>query len=132
MDVPGSDPVILLWAWWVSLALFCSFNFASFPVVTRYPQSPNHNQQASRHTRIPRIFSVFAVLSLIFPNFHTLHRKFRKDSSFLLVSSCVFQCSIVLLLVLTGPDDLCGSFFFFLNGNSFPSASTLSRTCEAW
>ena len=46
-----------------------------------------------------------------------------------LVSSCVFQCSIVLLLVFAKPDDLCGSFSFFLNGNSFPSASTLSHTC---
>ena len=30
-------------------------------VVMRYPQSPNHNQQASHHARIPRIFSVFTV-----------------------------------------------------------------------
>ena len=41
-----------------------------------------------------------------------------------------FQCSIVPLLVLARPDDCCGSFFFFLKGNSFPSASTLSRTCS--
>ena len=40
-----------------------------------------------------------------------------------------FQCSITLLLVFARPDDHCGSFFFFLKGNSFPSASTLSRTC---
>ena len=26
MGVPGRDPVILLWAWWVSLALSCSLN----------------------------------------------------------------------------------------------------------
>ena len=32
MDVPGRDPVVLLWAWWVSLALSCSLSFASFPV----------------------------------------------------------------------------------------------------
>ena len=32
MDVPGRDPVILPWAWWVSLALSCSLNFVSFPV----------------------------------------------------------------------------------------------------
>ena len=68
-----------------------------------------------------------------FPNFRTLHCDFQKDSSFLLESSCicfVFQCSIVLLLVLTRPDDLCASFFFFLKGNSFASASTLSHTCS--
>ena len=32
MDIPGRDPVILLWVWWVSLALSCFLNFASFPM----------------------------------------------------------------------------------------------------
>ena len=32
MDVPGRDPVVLLWAWWVSLALSRSLSFVSFPV----------------------------------------------------------------------------------------------------
>ena len=32
MDVPGRDPVVLLWAWWVSLALSHSLNCASFPM----------------------------------------------------------------------------------------------------
>ena len=41
-----------------------------------------------------------------------------------------FQCSIALLLVFTRPNNHCGSFFFFLKGNSFPSASTLSHTCS--
>ena len=30
MVVPGRDPVVLLWAWWVSLALSHSLNCASF------------------------------------------------------------------------------------------------------
>ena len=32
MDVPGQDPVVLLWAWWVSLALSRSLNCASLPM----------------------------------------------------------------------------------------------------
>ena len=32
MDVPGRDPVVLPWAWWVLLALSCSLNCASFPM----------------------------------------------------------------------------------------------------
>ena len=32
VDVPGQDPVVLPWAWWVSLALSRFLNFASFPV----------------------------------------------------------------------------------------------------
>ena len=32
VDVPGQDPVVLLWAWWVSLVLSCSLSFASLPV----------------------------------------------------------------------------------------------------
>ena len=35
------------------------------------------------------------------------------------------------LLVFASPDDLCGNFFFFLNGSSFPSASTLSHNCSS-
>ena len=55
----------------------------------------------------------------------------RKDSLHSLMSPCVFKCSIVLPLVFASPEDLCGSFFFFLNGSSFPSASTLSHTCSS-
>ena len=103
MDVPGRDPVVLLWVWWVSLALSHSLKLASFPVripvqssvlsandtftslvfffpqwlvivVTRYPQSPNRNQQASRHARIPRIFSFLADLYIVFNFEHqTVH-----------------------------------------------------------
>ena len=41
-----------------------------------------------------------------------------------------FQFFDAVPLVFASPDDLSGSFFFFLNGNSFPSASTLSRNCS--
>ena len=41
-----------------------------------------------------------------------------------------FQSFNVVPLVFASPDDLSGNFFFFLNGNSFPSASTLSRNCS--
>ena len=42
-----------------------------------------------------------------------------------------FQFFDALPLVFASPEDLCGSFFFFLNGSSFPSASILSRTCSS-
>ena len=41
-----------------------------------------------------------------------------------------FQSFNAVPLVFASPDDLSGNFFFFLNGNSFPSASTLSRNCS--
>ena len=112
MDIPGRHPVVLLWAWWVSLALSRSLNFASFPVqipvqssvlirqrhhsvfflwcllivVTRYPQSPNRNQQASRHAQIRESsrFSLNRTLSSIFSTkqfiFRLVFRELRECS----------------------------------------------------
>ena len=49
----------------------------------------------------------------------------------LYITVLLFYFSVVLLLVYASPEDLCGSFFFFLNGSSFPSASILSHTCSS-
>ena len=199
MDIPGRDPVVLLWAWWVSLALSCSLNFASFPVripvqssvlicqrhhyefsflsamavdcgdeipskskpqpagVTSYANPANllsfrcfvsdflfwssncnfslvfHKfRESSTNSSVCKRFPYPNFFLNFCPNRHVpyIFHESRKDSSHSLVSSCVFQCSIV-LLVFARPEDLCGSFFFFLNGNSFPSASTLSCTCSS-
>ena len=118
-------------------------------MVTSYPQSPNRNQQASLHARISQIFSKLVIcirFSSIFPfsypkfllNFSPkrdvfyIIRESRKDSLHsLLRHRASFYFSVVLPLVFANPEDLCGSFFFFLNGSSFPSASTLSRTCSS-
>ena len=50
MVVPGRDPVVLLWAWWVSLALSRSLNCASFSVripVQSYVLSANDTVTSS-------------------------------------------------------------------------------------
>ena len=59
--------------------------------------------------------------------FTAFFREFRERSR---NSSSTFQSFDAVPLVFASPDDLSGSFFFFLNGNSFPSASTLSRNCS--
>ena len=105
-------------------------------VVTRYPQSPNRNQQASRHARISKMFFMFAIfrlqffLSLLYCIFREF-REYSRNSSSVMVFSNFFQFFDVLPLVFASPEDLCGSFFFFLNGSSFPSASILLRICSS-
>ena len=89
MDIPGRDPVVLLWVWWVSLALSHSLNLhhslcgflynhlyclPTTLLQVRYfamagDCGDEHgsksicNQQASRHARVSRMFSIFAVSS---------------------------------------------------------------------
>ena len=86
----GQDPVVLPWAWWVSLALSRSLNIASFPVripvqsvltandtfaslsvillrwlvagMTSSTQSQDHSQQASRSSAIYETVSEIRVL----------------------------------------------------------------------
>ena len=98
MDIPGRDPAVLLWAWWMSLALSCSLNLHHSPCGFLYnhlhclPTTPlrvcvflavmtgdcgdEHgsksicNQQASHHVRVSKMFSIFTV-SPIYPNFRT-------------------------------------------------------------
>ena len=63
--------------------------------------------------------------------FYCIFCEFRersRNSSSVLV---FFSSLDAVLLVFASPDDLCGNFFFFLNGSSFPSASTLSRNCSS-
>ena len=82
----------------------------------RYPQSPNHNQQVSRHTQFPRFFTVFPLNFVLKRDTFMPNRNFQEDSCCSLVSSCVpfsVQCSITLLFVFARPDDHCGNFFFF-------------------
>ena len=56
--------------------------------------------------------------------FYCIFREFRE------CSQCFFHF-VDVLLIFANPDNLCGNFFFFLNGSSFPSASTLSRNCSS-
>ena len=57
-------------------------------------------------------------------------REYSQNSSSVMVFLNFFQFFDLLPLVFASPEDLCGSFFFFLNGSSFPSASILSRICS--
>ena len=66
-------------------------------------------------------------LSVLFPRISRIFSKLIICSGF----SNFFQFFDVLPLVFASPEDLCSSFFFFLNGSSFPSASILSGTCSS-
>ena len=59
MDVPGRDPVILLWAWWVSLALSCSLNFVSFPL-----RIPGQSSVLSANDTITSLCVFLAVMAV--------------------------------------------------------------------
>ena len=59
MDVPGRDPVILLWVWWVSLALSRSLNFTSFPV-----QIPVQSSVLSTNDTVTSPVLFFAVMAV--------------------------------------------------------------------
>ena len=63
--------------------------------------------------------------------FYCIFREFHECSrNSLSVNTRISFYFVDVLLIFASPDDLCGNFFFFLNGSSFPSASTLSRNCS--
>ena len=66
-----------------------------------------------------------------FPFYCIFSRVSRTFSKLVIFVSFLFQTFDAVPLVFASPVDLSGNFFFFLNGSSFPSASTFSRNCSS-